>query len=135
MVNIYLFSDDVMRVLRYVIIAVFAVLIVLVFIVMPLLQTAGVAQGEGEIVEISGSGISVMVQHANYLGVNESIVNPVANITVGLCSEQVNQYFRCNVGTKVRISKYVNAFAYWWGVDALIKNYSNVSDTFITLQS
>jgi hypothetical protein len=127
MVNTYLMSDDVMRVLRYVIMAVFAVLLVLVFIVMPLIQTTGVAQGEGEIVEISGSGISVMVQHASYLGMNESIVNPIANITVGMCSDQVNQYFRCNIGTKVRISKYVSALGDWWSVDAIIKGYSNTS--------
>jgi hypothetical protein len=127
----YLFSDDVMRILRYVLVAIGIVLAVIVFIVTPLTHMTGVAQGEGEIVEISSLGITVMVQHANYLGMNESIVNPVGNITAGICSEQINQYSRCSVGTKVRVSKYMTAIADWWSIDALIKSYSNVSDTFI----
>lgn len=127
MVNTYLLSEDVMRILKYVVFAITIVLAVLVFIVMPLTHMNGVAQGEGEIIEISSLGITVMVQHANFLGDNESIVNPIGNITVGMCFDQINQYFRCNIGTKVRVSKYVTAVGEWWSVDALIKNYSNSS--------
>jgi hypothetical protein len=127
MVNTYLMSDDVMRILRYAIMVIFAAFAIVVFIVMPLTYMTDVAQGEGEIVEISGSGLTVMVQHVNYLGMNESIVNPISNITVGMCAEQINQYSRCDIGTKVRVSRYVTAIGDWWSVDAFIKSYSNSS--------
>lgn len=128
----YLFSDDVMRIFRYVMIGISVVLLILIFIVMPLTNKAGVAQGEGEIVEISSAGISVMVQHANYLGTNESIVNPIGDVTVGICFDKINDYYRCNIGTKVRVSKYVSALGEWWSIDAIIKSYSN-SSGFISI--
>lgn len=121
----YLFSEGVLNVLKYALLAIGVVLAVLTFIVIPLTNTICVAQGEGEIVEISDFGVSVVVQHVTFLNINETIINPIGNITAGVCSEQVNQYYRCNIGAKVRISKYSSAIADWWSVDSIIKSYSN----------
>jgi len=133
MVDSFLFSENAMRVYRYVIIGISITLLILVFIVIPMTNMNGVVQGEGEIVEISSSGISVVIQHVNYMGMNETFGNPVSNITVGICFDKINDYFRCNIGTKVRVSKYVSAIDDWWSIDAIIKGYSNTTDTFITI--
>lgn len=80
-----------------------------------------VAEAEGEIVEMSEGFYKVIVKDVIFLEEGQ-VRNPV-NISAGFC---FNDLFRdrCNIGTKVRLSKYRSLFAEWWVQDSIIKSYN-----------
>lgn len=96
-------------------------MILVISLAVSLRNIVKVAEAEGEIIEMSEGFYKVIVKDVIFLEEGQ-VKNPV-NITAGFC---FNELFRdlCNVGTKVRLSKYRSLFAEWWVQDSIIKSYN-----------
>lgn len=96
-------------------------MILVISLAVSLRNVVKVAEAEGEIIEMSEGFYKVIVKDVIFLEEGQ-VKNPV-NITAGFC---FNELFRdrCNIGTKVRLSKYRSLFAEWWVQDSIIKSYN-----------